>query len=84
MRKEVFFSRSFFFISNSHAASHAQSVISVAAAREAIGDGGIATQGTGEKENGVCTATRSEYRKVEELTLAGFFVITLLASTISG
>ncbi|KYM82633.1 hypothetical protein ALC53_06808 [Atta colombica] len=29
-------------------------------------------------------ATRSEYRKVEELTLAGFFVITLLASTISG
>lgn len=31
-----------------------------------------------------CTATRSEYRKVEELTLAGFFVITLLASTISG
>ncbi|TGZ47099.1 hypothetical protein DBV15_12229 [Temnothorax longispinosus] len=28
-------------------------------------------------------ATRSEYRKVEELTLAGFFVITLLASTIS-
>ncbi|KYQ46301.1 hypothetical protein ALC60_14723 [Trachymyrmex zeteki] len=29
-------------------------------------------------------ATRSEYRKVEELTLAGFFVITLLVSTISG
>ncbi|EGI67567.1 hypothetical protein G5I_03962 [Acromyrmex echinatior] len=29
-------------------------------------------------------ATRSEYRKVEELTLASFFVITLLASTISG
>lgn len=60
--------------------AHSRPPISSTTLREAIGqenrDAEVVKDGA--------PATRSEYRKVEQLTLAGFFVITLLAFTISG